>query len=74
MGDVEAAKQCSGSVTYWYESGSSEPYLWLTDPNPAPAPDPPFIASDLQDANKKSIFSHYFLKVHLHHSSHTLTD
>ncbi len=24
--------QCSGSVTFWYGSGSSDPYLWLTDP------------------------------------------
>jgi hypothetical protein len=26
---------CSGSVTVWYGSGSSDPYLWLTDPDPA---------------------------------------
>jgi hypothetical protein len=26
-------KQCSRSVTFWYGSGSSDPYLWLTDPD-----------------------------------------
>ncbi len=43
------AFQCSGSVTYWYGSGSSDPYLWLTDP----PPDPILYASELQDVNKK---------------------
>jgi len=33
-------------------------------------PDPAIFATDLQDANKKLIFSaYYFLKVHLHHFS-----
>ncbi len=31
--------QCSGSVTFWYrfgyESSSADPYIWLTDPDPA---------------------------------------
>ncbi len=26
--------QCSGSGTFWYGSGSSDPCLWLTDPDP----------------------------------------
>jgi hypothetical protein len=25
--------QCCGSVTYWYRSGSADPYLWQTDPD-----------------------------------------
>ncbi len=29
---------CFGSVTFWYGSGSSNPYLSLTDPDP-PEPD-----------------------------------
>jgi hypothetical protein len=33
---------CSGSVTFWYESGcgsgTSNPYLWQTDPNADPHP------------------------------------
>jgi hypothetical protein len=39
--------QCSGSVTFWYGSGSSDQYLRLTDPDPA------LFVSGLQDANKK---------------------
>jgi hypothetical protein len=58
-----------------YGSGSSDPYLWLTDPYPDSdlAPDPAFFVSDLQDANKKYFFPKFyaysFLKMHLHHSS-----
>jgi len=26
-------KQCCGSVTFWYGSGSADPYHWLTDPD-----------------------------------------
>jgi len=29
-------KQCSGSVTFWYGSGSEDPYSWLTDPDADP--------------------------------------
>ncbi len=43
--------QCSGSVTFWYGSGSGDPYLWLTDLDSDPAPDPDFFVSDLQDGN-----------------------
>ncbi len=43
-------EQCSGTVTFWYGFGSSDPYLWLMDQNPAP--DPALFVSDLQDANK----------------------
>ncbi len=28
-------KQCSGSVTFWYWSGSANPYHWITDQDPA---------------------------------------
>jgi hypothetical protein len=28
--------QCWGFVTFWYGSGSSDPYLWLTDPGADP--------------------------------------
>ncbi len=28
------SNQCFGSVTFWYGSGSSDSYLWLTDPDP----------------------------------------
>ncbi len=28
--------QCWGSVTFWYGSGSSDPYLWQTDPDADP--------------------------------------
>jgi hypothetical protein len=35
----------SGFVTFWYGSGSADPYLWLTEPDP----DPAIFVSDLQD-------------------------
>ncbi len=41
------------------ESGSSDPYLWLTDSSPDPAPDPALFVSDLQEA-KKTFFSVIF--------------
>jgi hypothetical protein len=43
---------CSESVTFWYGSGSrsSDPYLWLTDPDPA------LLNSYLQDATWKLFF------------------
>ncbi len=46
--------QCFGSLTFWYGSGSTVPYFWLTDL----APDPALFISDLQDAIKK--FSKFF--------------
>ena len=59
--------QCSGSMTFWGESGSADPCFWLMDPDPA------IFVIDLQDASKKQIFNtnsaYYFLKVHLHHFS-----
>ncbi len=33
-----SSKLCCGSVTFWYGSGSADPNLWLTDPDPAPDP------------------------------------
>ncbi len=51
---------------FWYGPGSSEPYLWLTDPDPA------LYVSDLQDANINHFYAHSFLKVHLHHSLNIL--
>ncbi len=50
---IKHFRQCSGSVTLWYGSGS----FWLTDP----APDPALFVSDLQDANKKYYFFQSFL-------------
>ncbi len=49
---------CSGSVTFWYGSGSV-PLLVLTNP----APDPALFVSDLQDANNFFLIITYFLKV-----------
>ncbi len=39
---------CSRSVTFWYESGSTDPHLSLTDPEWDP--DPALFVSDLHDA------------------------
>ncbi len=44
--------QYSGSVIFWYGSGSSDPYLWLMDPTP----DPVLFVSKLQNV-KKNFFS-----------------
>ncbi len=30
--------QCCGSMTFWCGSGSGDPCLWLTDPDPTPDP------------------------------------
>ncbi len=43
-------KQCWGSVTFWWGSGSSDSYLWLMDPNPIPDATPFF--SDFKDAKR----------------------
>jgi hypothetical protein len=47
-------------VTFWYGSGSGDPYICLADPDPTPNPaqDPAIFVSDLQDGNK--IFFFYF--------------
>ncbi len=64
------SRQCRGSMTFWCGSGSgsTDPCLWLMDPDPA------IFVIDLQDACKKLIFNtifsaYYLLKVHLHHFS-----
>jgi hypothetical protein len=46
-------RQCSGSLTFCYGSGSGSaaPYLRVTDLDPAP--DPALFVSSLQDTNKK---------------------
>jgi hypothetical protein len=44
--------QCSGSVTFWYGSpcgsGSLDPYLWLTVPDPDLDADSALVVSELQ--------------------------
>ncbi len=42
-------------VTFWYGSGSVDPYLWLPDlySDSDPAPDPATFVTDLQDGKKK---------------------
>jgi hypothetical protein len=47
-------KQCSGSVTFWYGSGSADPYHGLTNPDPA------LFVSVLQEARRKKKFSKFF--------------
>jgi hypothetical protein len=42
---VSPIEQCCGSITFWYGSGSAEPYQWLTDPDSNPAPAPAFFVS-----------------------------
>ncbi len=60
--------------TLWlFSFFSSDPYLWLTDPDadqgPDPEADPALFVSDLQE--KKYFCAYSFFKVHLHHSSKT---
>jgi hypothetical protein len=52
--------QCCGSVAFWYGSRSGDPYLGLTDQDPA------IFVSDLQDENYRCFFAYYFLKLYLH--------
>ncbi len=49
--------QCWESMTFWCGSGSANPYLWLTNPDTTPDPDPFF--SDFKDAKKNQIFFPY---------------
>ncbi len=69
--------QCSGSMTFWCESGSADPCLELMNPDSDPDadPDPSIFITYLQDANKKtnlkkkkiSCILLYFFKVLIHH-------
>ncbi len=43
------------SVTFLYGSASTDPYLWLTDPDS----DPAVFVSDLHDANSKFFYAYY---------------
>ncbi len=54
---MDENKQCCGSMTFWYGSGSVDQCLWQMDPDPA------IFAIDLQDANNncfKTSFSAYY--------------
>ncbi len=56
--------QFSETVTFWYGSGSSDLYLWLTDQSPGLAPNPVLFAVTF-----KLFFSLFFSLLLLHHSS-----
>ncbi len=45
-------KQCWGSMTFWYGSGSADSYLWLMDPDPTP---------DLTPFFSDYVFPYFFL-------------
>jgi hypothetical protein len=45
-----SGNQCCGSMAFWCGSGSADPYLWITDMEPA------IFVIDLQDAYEKLIF------------------
>jgi hypothetical protein len=55
--------QSCGSVTFCYGSGSTDPCLWLMDPDPDQVP--AIFVIHLQ--RRKSFSAYYFLKVHIHH-------
>ncbi len=49
--NIYCSLHCSGSIKVWYGSGSSDPYLWLMDPDLALFF---FFFSNLQDGNQIS--------------------
>ncbi len=51
--NLEKKNEGCWSLSYWYGSGSADPCLWLMNPDPVPA----IFVIDLQDGNKKLIFS-----------------
>ncbi len=57
--DFFLVKQCCECVTFWYGSGSADPYQWLTDPDP----DPAFFVSNLKIQQKNYFFSKFFLPI-----------
>ncbi len=59
MWATSCKEQCSGSVTFWYGSGSGDPYLWLTDSDSALNSSMTFKTS-----TKKFFSAFYFLKIH----------
>ncbi len=46
-------------MTFWYGSGSADPYLWLTDSDSDPAPDPGIFVRDKM-TTKNIFFSKIF--------------
>ncbi len=58
-------RQCCGSVTFWYGSGSANPYHWLPDLDP----DTAFSSGADKMPTKKcfllEFFAYFFLNVHL---------
>jgi hypothetical protein len=54
--NILTSMQCSGSVTFWYRSGSADPYHGLMDPDPEPA----LFVSDLYYANIKVFLLSFF--------------
>ncbi len=58
----ECFKKCWWYVSFWCGSGSSDPYLWLMDPDPDPPLHPTPFFSDFKDAN---FFHIFFLQLQL---------
>ncbi len=59
--------QCCGSATFWYGSGSADPYLWLTHPDLAL--DSATFVSNFSRRQQKLFFFlhfHHFLKIKSH--------
>jgi hypothetical protein len=54
-------------MTFWCGSGSADPCLLLMDPDPDSDPDshpdPAIFVIGLQDANKKLMFSAYYIYI-----------
>ncbi len=67
--------KCCGSVTFWYGSGSADPYNWVTNPDSDLAPILLFSSVTFKMSTKEvffpKLFAFYFFKVHLHPSSKT---
>ncbi len=67
-------KQCCGSVTFWYGSGSANQYHWLKDLDPDPILLFSSVAFKMPTKNKFfwSFFAYYFLILHLLHLDQSL--
>ncbi len=57
------SNQCCGSMTFWCESGSADPCLWLMDPDPH-FHHWPSRRQQKNEIKKKSFSAYYFLKDH----------
>ncbi len=59
---IVSYQQRSGSVTFWYRSKDSDPYLWLTNPAPHPILLFSFVTFKMPTKNFSFIFANCVIK------------